>query len=132
MKFTKRYIAIAFILLCPTLIAQQKPISQKQLTNPAHVHSSVVKAPPFALYDLEDNLVKSSDFEVKKVLILSFFATWCEPCLKEIKELEKLSSELDSAKIEILLVSTDKGKKESSQRVCQKAQNQIQSNSQHL
>jgi peroxiredoxin len=69
------------------------------------------KAKPFALYDLQDNLVKYSDFEGKKVLLLSFFATWCDPCLKEIGELNGFKDKFDPLKIEILLVSTDKEKK---------------------
>lgn len=69
------------------------------------------KAAAFALYDLNENLVKYSDFEGKKILILSFFATWCEPCLVEIKELEEFCVKIDTTNIEILFVSIDKGKK---------------------
>ncbi|MBU2567390.1 MAG: TlpA family protein disulfide reductase, partial [Elusimicrobia bacterium] len=77
-------------------------------------HKNIIKAKPFALYDLHNNLIKYSDYEGEKILILSFFATWCEPCLKEIKELEEFNKKLEqtrrASQIEILLVSTDKGR----------------------
>ena len=47
------------------------------------------KMPDFKLYDLEGNLVSSSDFD-GKVILLNFWATWCGPCKTEIPDLVKL------------------------------------------
>jgi len=96
MRLSLNIIVLCF-LLATNVNAQQKV--------------SFEKAKPFSLYDLNDNLVEYSDFAGKKILILSFFATWCEPCLKEIKELEDFSTKLDTSTVEILLISTDKGKR---------------------
>jgi thiol-disulfide isomerase/thioredoxin len=50
------------------------------------------QAPPIYLFKIEDNkYFKSKDLLRKKNLIVSFFATWCIPCAKEIPELTKLS-----------------------------------------
>jgi cytochrome c biogenesis protein CcmG, thiol:disulfide interchange protein DsbE len=52
------------------------------------------QAPPIYLFKIEDNkYFKSKDLLGKKNLIVSFFATWCVPCAKEIPELTKLSKQ---------------------------------------
>ena len=51
-------------------------------------------APPISLFKLESNkYFRSKDLLGKKNLVVSFFATWCVPCAKEIPELTKLSNE---------------------------------------
>jgi len=52
-------------------------------------------APPISLFKLESNkYFRSKVFLGKKNLVVSFFATWCVPCAKEIPELIKLSEKL--------------------------------------
>jgi len=52
------------------------------------------EAPPISLFKLENNkYFRSKDLLGKKNLVVSFFATWCVPCAKEIPELTKLSKE---------------------------------------
>ncbi len=52
------------------------------------------KAPPISLFKLESNkYFRSKDYLGEKNLVVSFFATWCVPCTKEIPELIKLSDE---------------------------------------
>ena len=46
------------------------------------------KAPPISLFKLESNkYFRSKDYLGEKNLVVSFFATWCVPCAKEIPEL---------------------------------------------
>lgn len=66
---------------------------------------SLSAAPSFALYDVNDNLVKYSGFKGKKVVVLSFFATYCKPCLPEIQELQNLS--IDKNNVEIILITNE-------------------------
>ena len=49
-------------------------------------------APDFTLKDMDGNLVSLSDYE-GKVIILDFWATWCEPCKALVPLLEKLADE---------------------------------------
>ena len=52
------------------------------------------KAPPISLFKLDRNkYFRSKDYLGEKNLVVSFFATWCVPCAKEIPELMKLSDD---------------------------------------
>lgn len=52
------------------------------------------EAPPISLFKLENNkYFRSKELLGKKNLVVSFFATWCVPCAKEIPELTKISKE---------------------------------------
>jgi thiol-disulfide isomerase/thioredoxin len=42
-----------------------------------------------------------------KVILLSFWATWCPPCRRELPTLERLQRTFDSRKFEIVAVSVD-------------------------
>jgi peroxiredoxin len=44
-------------------------------------------APPFTLNDLEGRPASLSDYQ-GKVVLLNFWATWCEPCKKEMPEMQ--------------------------------------------
>ena len=53
------------------------------------------QAPPISLFKLENNkYFRSKELLGKKNLVVSFFATWCVPCAKEIPELTKISKQL--------------------------------------
>jgi len=54
------------------------------------------EAPSIYLFKLESNkYFKSKELIGKKNLVVSFFATWCVPCAKEIPELTKLSKQFE-------------------------------------
>jgi len=72
-------------------------------------------APTFSLPDLENNYVFLRDYcgaelrkpwinKTKHVVVLSFFATWCAPCKKEIPFLEKLMDEYEGKPIKFYLI----------------------------
>lgn len=47
------------------------------------------QAPNFTLQTLDGDIIKSSEYK-DKVIILSFWATWCAPCKKQFPLIEKL------------------------------------------
>ncbi|MBI1946420.1 MAG: redoxin domain-containing protein [Deltaproteobacteria bacterium] len=47
--------------------------------------------------------------EVKKLVVMSFFATYCDPCKKEMPELARLYDAYKDQGLGIMLVSIDKG-----------------------
>ena len=59
----------------------------------------------FTLTDVKGRKVKLSDYR-GKVVVISFWATWCKPCLKELKFFKKLHKKKKGA-FEILAISTD-------------------------
>lgn len=62
------------------------------------------KAPDFTLNDLDGKAVSLSDFRGKVVLI-SFWASWCGPCRVEIPHMIKVYDELHDQGFEILAVN---------------------------
>ncbi|MDY6844154.1 MAG: TlpA disulfide reductase family protein [Thermodesulfobacteriota bacterium] len=63
-------------------------------------------APDFALKDLEEKVVKLSDFK-GKVVILNFWAMWCPPCRKEIPDLIDLYKTYKESNVQVIGISLD-------------------------
>jgi thiol-disulfide isomerase/thioredoxin len=69
--------------------------------------SPPVPAPMISLVDLAGNTVSLSEFSGRVVLI-NLWATWCEPCLREMPSLERMQSRLGD-KITVVAISEDRG-----------------------
>lgn len=67
-------------------------------------------AAEIALPDLNGAVVRLSSFR-GKVVVIDFFASWCEPCMRELPELEKLHRQLGAAGVVFLGVNLDKERK---------------------
>jgi len=87
----------------------------------AQTNSDTVKlqvgdeAPTFSLPKLDAKYVSLRDYcgselrkpwinKVKHVVVLSFFATWCKPCIAEIPYLERLSKDFESLPVKFFLI----------------------------
>lgn len=82
------------LLICPTLLNAQMFID---------------KAAEFSLHDLEDNLIKLSDFKDRPV-ILFFWTTWCPYCRRGILNLNNLYPQLKTLGIELLAINIEETK----------------------
>lgn len=63
-------------------------------------------APDFELNDLAGKPVKLSQFK-DQVVILSFWASWCDPCVEEFPSMVKLTEKF-KGKVVLLAVSADR------------------------
>jgi cytochrome c biogenesis protein CcmG, thiol:disulfide interchange protein DsbE len=63
-------------------------------------------SPEFKLTDLSGSQVSIRDFK-GKVVLLNFWATWCEPCVAEMPALEQLYNRLKSEGFVVVAVGTD-------------------------
>ena len=64
------------------------------------------KTTNFTVRDLKGKYIRLSDFKDKSV-VMSFWATWCKPCIKELKHLEKLYKKYKSRGFVVLAISID-------------------------
>ncbi|HVS82124.1 MAG TPA: TlpA disulfide reductase family protein [Pyrinomonadaceae bacterium] len=60
-------------------------------------------APDFALSSLDGTTVKSSSLK-GNVVVLNFWATWCQPCMGEIPELKEFAA---SSKVKVVGIALD-------------------------
>ena len=70
---------------------------------PAHAGEA---ASDFTLRDIEGNNVTLASLK-GKVVVLSFWATWCGPCKEEMPHLQKMYGELEKEGLVVLSISTD-------------------------
>jgi thiol-disulfide isomerase/thioredoxin len=64
-------------------------------------------APAISFADLSGNTVSLSEF-AGKIILVNLWATWCEPCLREMPSLERMQSRLGDG-ITVLAISEDRG-----------------------
>jgi peroxiredoxin len=80
-----------------------------QAVKKAFVKTSIgtgAAAPSFYLRDNMGKFRNLENFKGKKIL-LHFWATWCAPCIKEMKELNKLYDSMDKNAMEIIHICLD-------------------------
>lgn len=65
------------------------------------------RMPEFSLKSVVDgNIIKSESFN-NKVLLVTFFATWCPPCIEEIPTLKALHETLGEDGFSVVALSVD-------------------------
>ena len=87
-----------------------KSIIQTLLFSTLILLSTNLSAQDVKVYPTFDELQNDIlDIQDDKIYIINFWATWCGPCVAELPYFEELGAELDTSKIEIILVSIDFG-----------------------
>ena len=84
-------------------------LSLALLTLPAMAGNA---APDFTLRNLTNEAVTLSGFK-GKVVVLSFWATWCNPCQAEMPHLEKMYEDLKDQGLVVVGISADDAKSSS-------------------
>ncbi len=104
--------SISFIIACLTVVAIMPEITQASILPPG------TEAPTFSMPSLSGKreslrvwcgkkLVKPYVNNTPHIVIVSFWATYCKPCHKEIPELEKIYNKHKGENIKIFLISID-------------------------
>lgn len=102
--------ALAFLLVAPALAAADEgeaDMPDRTKLGEFAPSSQPYPAPAIPLADTSGQSVELSNLRGKLVLV-NLWATWCEPCLREMPSLERLQSLLGE-RIAVLAVSEDRG-----------------------
>ena len=65
--------------------------------------------PDFSGVDLDGADVTLSEFRNREVVVLDFWATWCQPCIRSMPSLEALNEEFGYRGAEFLAVNVGEG-----------------------
>jgi peroxiredoxin len=65
------------------------------------------KGPNFKLENLEGNTVELNAELGSGPVLLSFWATWCKPCIEELGEFKKIYEEFKDEGFKVFAISTD-------------------------
>ena len=96
------------ILVAVVIYRVQTPVdSQVKIKSQVGLEVGM-QAPDFTLRNLNGNLEGLSEFK-DQVVVLNFWATWCEPCLEEMPAFETLYRRYRSQGLTVIAVSLDKG-----------------------
>ncbi len=85
---------LAFCLLATGLTLPEETLAANQM-------------PVFSLKSVRDGKIVDSGAFKGKVLLLTFFATWCGPCVEEVPILVKLHSDMMDAGFSVIGMSVD-------------------------
>jgi thiol-disulfide isomerase/thioredoxin len=102
--------ALVFLLAAPALGAADEgeaDMPDRTKLGEFVPSSQPFTAPAISLADTNGHSVELSELRGKLVLV-NLWATWCEPCLREMPSLERLQSRLGE-RIAVLAVSEDRG-----------------------
>jgi len=83
------------LLLCIAvlgLVGCQSASPPQRVTKPVAAGEIGSRLPDFTVKDLQGNPISSADFRGRVVLV-DFWATWCQPCKKEMPGYQKLVDE---------------------------------------
>lgn len=70
---------------------------------------AAVPMPPFSLPTAVDGSVVTSEEYRGKAVLVTFFATWCPPCLQEIPTLKELHAKFQQRGFAVVALSVDEG-----------------------
>ena len=65
------------------------------------------KAPNFELKNLDGKKVELKQLLEQGPVLISFWATWCKPCIKELNQLQKVYKKYNEKGFEILAIDVD-------------------------
>ena len=92
------FIPLCFIFLSKTVYANERFF----LKNNDKLHNIKI------INEKNKNIQTYEIFEKKNKYLINFWATWCQPCKKELPDLEKIYKNLEDINLKIYIISIDK------------------------
>lgn len=80
-----------------------------------------VNMPAFALPAAVDGTIVTSEHYQGKAMLITFFATWCPPCLQEIPALKEVHAKFEQQGFAVVALSIDEGGPEAVARLVRQA-----------
>jgi cytochrome c biogenesis protein CcmG, thiol:disulfide interchange protein DsbE len=93
-----RYLLIIIILFTAAVCTQAQSLQSGKT------------APQFRLQDIDKNTVELNKVTGKGPVLISFWATWCKPCVEEMAEYTLIYNEYKEQGFDMLAVSVDNEK----------------------
>ena len=82
----------------------------------SQLHETIVsagdKAPNFSITTDDGKTITARDFAGGKLLLLNFWATWCDTCVQEIPDLNQMAKDLAPKGLVVLGVSVDQNEQQ--------------------
>lgn len=91
------FVIFASVALLFYLIAGREPSQQR---------APLGAAADFSYPDVKGKMVSLSDYK-SQIVLLDFWATWCDPCVQEVPDLKKLQTNYSARGFSLLGVSLD-------------------------
>lgn len=85
--------------------AQQSNSIQQEIVVP--VPEGLGGAESFEAYDMDGNVVSSEVFKESKITMVNVWATYCNPCLREMPELGELAQEYEAGEFRLIGIISD-------------------------
>ena len=104
-----KYRYLFFILAFVVMLAGCKQPGADSSSSPAIPVGERMQMPAFRLTSLTDNTMVDTAELQGKVILVTFFATWCPPCIQEIPTLNDLQQSLQEKGFTVLGLSVDEG-----------------------
>ncbi len=101
----KKITLYSLILVCLATLTISNCVAQEKGSAPKQGIQQGQLAPDFTLNDLNGKKFTLSSIKNKKAVILSFWATWCPYCIKEIPKLRTLHAKFQNRGLEVLSVN---------------------------
>lgn len=105
---SKSFIGTFIISFIAIFVISYFLFRQNSLLNPGQdtVAEAGVSLPNFAFKNFDGKEFELKDFK-GEVILISFWASWCEPCKEELPAFQKLKETLNNDKFKILAINLD-------------------------
>jgi thiol-disulfide isomerase/thioredoxin len=101
----QNFVYVIIVIFSISVIACQKKDADNKKIQVSTNQSENPKAPDFALQSVDGKTIKLSDYK-GEIVIIDFWATWCEPCRMGIPDLVEIQNDYQG-RVAVIGISLD-------------------------